>query len=242
MRATEVLMPATLDLSLVVPAHDEVDNLERVVTEVQAALDPTGLRWELVIVDDGSTDGSTLLLERLAAIEPRLRIVNFARQRGQTAALRAGFDVATGRLIATMDADLQCPPSELPLLLDALGDADMACGIRTGRHDPASRKIASTMANGVRRLFLAPRIRDLAGPLRVFRRDALARVTSRWPLFDGAHRWLPALFDLAGLRVVQRPVVHRPRTAGRSNYTTRGRLLPIGRELIQVLHLRAALR
>src|SRR6185369_8715215 len=143
-----------LDLSLVVPAHDEVDNLERVVTEVRAALDPTGLRWELVIVDDGSTDGSTLLLERLAAIEPRLRIVDFARQRGQTAALRAGFDVATGRLIATMDADLQCPPSELPLLLEALGDADMACGIRTGRHDPPSRKLASTMANGVRRLFL----------------------------------------------------------------------------------------
>jgi glycosyltransferase involved in cell wall biosynthesis len=237
-----MLMPPTLDLSLVVPAHDEVDNLERVVDEVRATLDPIGLQWELVIVDDGSTDGSAALLDRLAAGEPRLRVVTLARQSGQTAALRAGFDVATGRLIATMDADLQCPPSELPLLLEAIGDADMACGIRAGRQDPPSRKLASTMANGVRRLFLAPALRDLAGPLRVFRREALVDVTTRWPLFDGAHRWLPALFDLAGLRVVQRPVLHCARTAGTSNYTTRGRLLPIGRELIRVLQLRVARR
>ena len=235
-------MPPTLDLSLVVPAHDEVENLERVVSEVHSALDPTALRWELVIVDDGSTDGSAALLDRLAASEPRLRVVKLAQQSGQTAALRAGFEVVAGRLIATMDADLQCPPSDLPLLLEALGDADMACGVRTGRRDPPSRKLASTLANGARRLFLAPDLRDLAGPLRVFRRDALVHVTTRWPLFDGAHRWLPALFQLAGLHVVQRPVSHLPRTAGTSNYTTRGRLLPIGRELIQVLHLRTARR
>src|SRR5258706_2983570 len=148
-----MLMPPTSDLSLVVPAHDEVDNLERVVVEVRAALDPTALRWELVIVNDGSTDGSAALLDPLAASEPRLRIVNLAHQSGQTAALRAGSAVPTGHLIGTMDADLQCPPSELPLLLEAIGDADMACGIRTGRHDPPSRKLASKMANCVRRVF-----------------------------------------------------------------------------------------
>src|SRR5262245_53423353 len=208
--------------------------------EVRRALDASGFAWELVVVDDGSSDGTWELLDRLAAGERRLQPIRLDRPRGQTAALRAGFDVARGRLIATMDADLQCPPSDLVLLLESLGDADMVCGIRTGRRDPLSRKVASVLANGTRRLFLAPGLRDLAGPLRVFRREALLRVTARWPLFDGAHRWLPALFHLAGLRVVQRPVTHRPRAAGSSKYTTRGRLLPIGRELLQVIRLRVA--
>ncbi|MGH7893335.1 MAG: glycosyltransferase [Candidatus Binatia bacterium] len=222
------------------PARDEEGNLARLVDEVRRTLDGTGLVWELVVVDDASADGSAALLDRLAAGEPRLHPVHLDRPSGQTAALRAGFDVAGGGLIATMDADLQCPASDLISLLKVLGDADMACGIRTSRHDPLSRKVASTLANGTRRLFLAPRLRDLAGPLRVFRRDALAHVTARWTLFDGAHRWLPALFHLAGLRVVQRPVAHCPRTAGTSKYTTRGRLLPISRELLQVLRMRAA--
>ncbi len=156
---------------------------------------------------------------------------------GQTAALLAGFRVAAAPLIATLDADLQCPPSELPALLAALGDADLACGIRTGRDDPFARRMASAVSNLLRRCLVAPRVRDLACPLRVFRKDSLARVEAMAPLRDGAHRWLPALFVLAGLRVVQRPVPHVARVAGESKYTNTGRAGPVARESLHVFTL-----
>src|SRR5262249_31097440 len=115
--------------------------------------------------------------------------------------------------------------------------ADVVCGVRRGRHDPLSRRIASAVSNVARRSFLAPRLADLASPARVFRREALGRLEAMTPLFDGAHRWLPALFHLAGLRTVQRPISPHPRTAGRSKSTTRQRILPIVRELGLVLRL-----
>ncbi len=239
--ATADRVPANdpIAVSVVVPAHDEAPNLVRLVAEVRAALDPLGIAWELIVVDDGSDDDTPALLARLAEAEPRLRPLRLARRSGQTAALVAGFRAARGRLIATLDADLQCAPAELPALLAALERADLACGVRTHRNDPPSRRLASALANLGRRLLFAPRVRDLACPLRVFRAQALARVEEETPLFDGAHRWLPALFTLAGQRVVQRPVTHHPRTAGESKYTTRGRVVPIARELLRVLALAA---
>jgi dolichol-phosphate mannosyltransferase len=230
-------------LSVVVPAHDEAPNLERLVGDVRDAIEPTGLSWELVVVDDGSGDDSPARLAALARSEPRLRTVRLANRSGQTRALDAGFESARGSLIATCDADLQCPPGAIPALIALLRDsgADMACGIRTPRQDPTSRRIASALANLVRRSFIAPTLRDLACPLRVFRADA--RRSLAIPSFDGAHRWLPALFVLAGLRVVQRPVPHGPRLAGRSKYTNRGRIVPIAREtcLVIVLAMRRRL-
>src|SRR5579885_985281 len=171
------------------------------------------------------------VLARLAAAEPRLRPLRQPARSGQTAALVAGFRAARGALVATLDADLQCPPAELPALLAALDTADLACGIRAHRHDPMARRLASALSNLARRAVVAPRVRDLACPLRVFRAEALRRVEGMTPLFDGAHRWLPALFVLAGLRVVQRPVAHQPRRAGVSKYTTAGRAGPVAREL-----------
>jgi len=228
-------MTPSVVLSVVVPAHNEAPNLARLVAETHAALDPTDLAWELVVADDGSTDETPALLAALAATDPRLRSLRLERRGGQTAALAAGFRAAAGRYIATLDADLQCPPAALPVLLEALDGADLACGIRARRSDPFSRRLASALANLARRLFLAPGLRDLACPLRVIRADALGRLLTVMPLFDGAHRWLPVLFALAGLRVVQRPVPHLPRTAGVSKYTTRGRIVPIARELAEVL-------
>ena len=225
-------------LSVVVPAYDEADNLERLLAEVRAALDPTGLRWELIVVDDGSTDATPEILAALAGLDRRVRPIRLPRRRGQTSALAAGFDAARGAYIATLDADLQCSPADLPALLAALGDADLACGIRAKRHDPPSRRLASALSNLGRRAVVAPDVRDLACPLRVFRAQAVARLTAVTPLFDGAHRWLPALFVIAGMRVVQRPVEHRPRRAGVSKYTTRSRLIPVAREMARVLMLR----
>src|SRR5919197_553734 len=213
-------------LSVVAPAHDEAPNLVRLVVEVRAALDPLGIAWELIVVDDGSDDDTPALLARLAEAEPRLRPLRLGRRSGQTAALVAGFRAARGRLIATLDADLQCAPAELPALLAALERADLACGVRTRRSDPPTRRLASALANLGRRLLFAPHVRDLACPLRAFRAESLARVEEQTPLIDGAHRWLPALFTLAGLRVVQRPAAHQPRTAGEYKYTTRGRIVP----------------
>jgi len=224
-------------LSVVVPAFDEAPNLAQLVAQVRDALDAADITWELIVVDDGSTDDTPATLASLAASEPRLRPLRQQVRAGQTAALVTGFRAARADLIATLDADLQCRPAELPRLLDALGDADLACGIRVGRQDPTSRRAASLLANGVRRLLLAPGLRDLACPARVFRSSALARVTDETSLFDGAHRWLPALFAVCGLRVTQLPVPHWPRHAGESKYTTRGRLGPIARESAIMLRL-----
>lgn len=229
-------------LSVVVPAHNEVGNLTRLVAEIHAALDGGPLAWECIIVDDGSTDGTAGVLDRVAAIDIHVRAIHLSERCGQTRALQAGFARARGVLIATLDADLQCSPRDLPMLIAALDKADMACGIRASRHDPRSRRLASALSNFLRRLLLAPQLEDLASPLRVFRADALARVTQRAPLFAGAHRWLPALFTLANCRVVQRRVAHQPRIAGASKYTTRGRVLPIARELVHVLTLKATRR
>lgn len=235
---------AAVEISVVVPAYDEAPNLERLLVEVRAALDTTGRSWELVVVDDGSGDATPSILDALCAAESRLRAVRLPERSGQTRALEAGFRSARGTFIATCDADVQCPPAEIPTLFQLLQDtqADLACGIRAHRRDPASRRLASSVANHLRRWAIAPEVRDLACPLRVFRASTLESLSRKIPLFDGAHRWLPALFVLGGLRVVQREVPHRPRIAGESKYTTRARLIPILRETGLVLAVAARQR
>ncbi len=230
-----------IGLSVVAPARDEAANLERLVAEVRAALDGIAA-WELIVVDDGSADGTPAALGRLARADRRVRSLRLARRTGQTGALIAGFRVATAPLIATLDADLQCSPADLPALVTMVADADLACGVRARRRDPWRRRAVSAVSNGVRRCLVAPRLRDLACPLRVFRADALARVEASCAWFDGAHRWLPALFVLAGLRVLQRPVAHDVRRAGVSKYTATGRAVPVARELLRVLAIARDLR
>jgi dolichol-phosphate mannosyltransferase len=228
-------------LSVVAPAHDEADNLDRLIAEVRAALD-TVIPWELIVVDDGSTDETHDVLASIARADPRVRPVRLETRSGQTAALMAGIGAAAAPLVATLDADLQCSPRDLPALLALLDDADLACGIRTRRRDPWRRRAVSGVSNVIRRCLVAPRLRDLACPLRVFRIEALARLDARGALFDGAHRWLPALFVLAGLRVVQHPIVHHQRHAGVSKYTATGRAVPVARELLRVLAIAQRLR
>ena len=143
------------------------------MSEVREALDGAGIAWELIVVDDGSGDDTQAILARLARDEPRLRPLRHAERLGQTAALRTGFAAARAGLIATLDADLQCHAEDLPALVDALGVADLACGVRVGRQDPWPRRASSALANGIRRLLLAPRLHDLACPARVMRASAL---------------------------------------------------------------------
>jgi glycosyltransferase involved in cell wall biosynthesis len=207
-----------LDLSVVVPVYNELDNLEALVERVRDTLDPLGIEWELVAVDDGSTDGSGERLDQLAAAEQRLRVLHFSSNCGQSAGLDAGFRHACSSTIAILDADLQAFPEDLPSLLELLASdgVDAVVGIRADRHDSAWKRFSSRFANSVRNLLTREDIADTGCPIKVFRAEAIASV----PSFDGMHRFLPTLLRMQGFEVRQLEVRHAARTAGRSKYGT----------------------
>lgn len=207
---------AAPELSLVIPVRDERENLAALLGEIRAALDAAGRAWEVVAVDDGSTDGSLEELRRLQAEYPGLRVIAFERNAGQTAAFAAGFRAARGRIIVTMDADLQNDPADVPGLVAALeaGGATAAAGWRAGRRDTAWKRLQSRIANGVRNRLTHETIRDTGCSLKAFRAEAARAL----PLFTGMHRFLPTLVKLQGGTVVEHPVRHRPRRHGRSKY------------------------
>jgi len=223
--------PGTLDVSVVVPVRDEAASLPQLVRELRAALDASGGSWEALFVDDASRDGSGALLGDLARADARLRVVRLARHGGQSAAIAAGLARAHGRAIVTLDADLQNDPADVPRLLAALARADVAHGIRTERRDGARRRLVSAIANAFRRALVGDSIRDIGCSLTAYRRDALAGL----PAFVGVHRFLPALCERRGARIVQLAVAHRPRRHGRSKYGVADRL---GRGIADVLGVR----
>ncbi len=217
---------------MVVPVFNELDNLRPLVERVHAGLEGWGEPWELVAVDDGSGDGSGQRLDELAAEDPRLVVLHFVANCGQSAALDAGFKHARGRLVALLDADLQTFPEDLPLLIDELerSGAGAVVGIRAQRRDTAWRRFSSRFANGVRNRLTREDIVDTGCPIKVFRREAVAAV----PMFDGMHRFLPTLVKLAGHTVVQVPVRHAPRQAGVSKYGTWDRAFRALRDALAV--------
>lgn len=215
--ASRVAAPA---LSVVLPVFDEEDCVAGVLDELFAALGG-GPPFEVLAVDDGSRDATPAILAAAAAREPRLRVLRLEPNAGQSAAFAAGFRAARAPVVATMDADGQNDPADIPRLAAALAEADVACGFRVRRRDTPARRAASRVANAVRRLVLRDGIRDTGCSLKAFRTE-LAR---ELPCFDGAHRFYPALCAARGARVVQLPVAHRGRAGGRSKYTNFGRLL-----------------
>lgn len=209
-------------LSVVVPLRDEGPNLLSLQAEISAALGGIGAAWEVVYVDDGSTDSGPALLHELAREEPRVRVVTLARGYGQSTALVAGAEAARGEWIGTLDADGQNDPRDLVALwLEARqGVADVVTGYRARRADGWARRASSRVANSVRNRLSGDRVFDVGCSVRVFPRRALLEAVR----FEGMHRFLPTLFRLAGYSVVERPVGHRPRQAGRSKYGIRNRL------------------
>lgn len=209
-------MPETPTLSVVLPVFDERECLAPLLAELAAVLDGLGLSSEIVAVDDGSTDGSFEELVRLSAREPRLRVVRLARNFGQTAALAAGFAHARGRLVASMDADQQNDPADLPRLVAALtGDVDLVNGWRVYRRDPwLTRRLPSRIANWVIGRVTGTALHDYGCTLRVMRSE----VARALRLYGELHRFIPALAADLGARVIEMPVQHRPRTLGRSKY------------------------
>jgi glycosyltransferase involved in cell wall biosynthesis len=207
-------------LSVVVPAYDEAPNIEACYRELVSVLEGLARPFEVIVVDDGSTDGTYAVLGRLAREDARLRVLRFGRNAGQTAALAAGFRAARGEVVVTLDADLQNDPHDIPRLLAALPGHDAVCGWRVDRRDPWAKRLGSRVANAVRRRVTGDGVHDTGCMLKAFRREALARL----PLYRGMHRFLPALLRAEGCRVIELPVGHRPRRAGRSKYGNWNRL------------------
>ena len=207
-------------LSVVIPAYNEEENVEACYRELVGVLTSLDRPFEVIVVDDGSTDRTPEVLRGLRSADPRLRVVRFRRNAGQTAALDAGFRAARGDTIVTMDADLQNDPRDIPTLLGALGACDAVCGWRVDRQDPWTKRIASRVANDVRRRLTGDGVHDTGCTLKAFRQEAVRRLT----LYRGMHRFLPALLVQEGLRVTEVPVRHRRRRAGVSKYGNWARL------------------
>ena len=207
-------------LSLVVPAHDEEANLPILVERTRSALGTNG-DWELILVDDGSRDGTASVIRSLARDDSHVVGVFLERNCGQSAALAAGFLEARAEVIASLDADLQNDPADIPLLVERLPGHDAVVGFRANRHDTLVRRASSRIANAVRNRLSHDSIRDTGCSLKVFRAEALRSI--HW--FDGMHRFLPTLLRYQGWSVLEVPVSHHPRHAGRSKYGIRNRAL-----------------
>jgi dolichol-phosphate mannosyltransferase len=216
----EVPSGASPALTVVIPAYNEVANVEPCYRELACVLEAHGQPFEILFVDDGSTDGTSGVLRTLASADRRLRVLRFRRNAGQTAALHAGFRAARGAVVVTMDADLQNDPHDIPKLLAALPGQDAVCGWRVDRHDPWTKRIASRVANRVRDRFTRDGVHDTGCTLKAFRREAVQELH----LYRGMHRFLPALLQMEGRRIAEVPVSHRPRRAGISKYGNWGRL------------------
>jgi len=201
--------------SVVVPVYNERENIRPLIEEITAAMDVSGRPYEIVYVDDFSRDGSLEELHRLQQEFKTLRVIAHSRNCGQSAAVASGFAAARGMVIATLDADRQNDPADIPALLAQLTDGtDMVCGVRTKRRDSLIRRISSRVANAFRNAVTGDRVSDTGCGLRVVRRAALAEI----PVFNGMHRFLPTLMRFQGFTVREVPVNHRPRTAGVSKY------------------------
>jgi len=214
------MSPETLELSAVVPAYNERDNLPILLEELRTALDATGKPWEIVLVDDGSGDGSAEWMLEAAALDPRVVPVLLERNSGQSGALAAGLSRARGAVMVTLDADLQNDPADLPKLLAALERADVVSGVRADRQDGWVRLASSRIANATRRAVLGDPVTDIGCSFKAYRREALEGL----PMFVGAHRFLPALCVFRGARVAEVALSHRARRHGHSKYGLSNRL------------------
>ena len=197
-----------------VPVYDERDNLEILLRELTGVMDSLAKAYEIICVNDGSRDGSDEVLKSLKRKYAHLRVVEFERNYGLTAALDAGFSTSKGDIIITMDADMQNDPRDIPKLLKKIGDYDVVCGVRSKRHDPWLRIVSSRIANYVRNKVTRENITDVGCTLRAYKRKFL----SRMKLFNGMHRFLPTILKWEGAKVVEVEVSHHPRLFGKTKY------------------------
>ncbi|HEV3060304.1 MAG TPA: glycosyltransferase family 2 protein [Vicinamibacterales bacterium] len=205
-----------MELSVVIPIRDEAASLVELHREFTETLTKWGRPYELILVDDGSTDNSFDVMARLQAMDPRVRVIRFRRNFGQTAAFAAGFDFARGRLIATSDGDLQNDPRDIPAMVEMIDrGSDVVCGWRKDRQDAfLSRRLPSSIANGLISFVTGVHLHDYGCSLKVFR----AEIVKGLRLYGEMHRFLPAIASEQTSSIVEMKVNHLPRRHGRSKY------------------------
>jgi len=216
-------------LSVVVPVYNERENIEAVYRSTVAVLEAESRPWEMLLVDDGSADGTAAVLDAIAASDGRVRVIRFRRNFGQTAALRAGFDHARGGVIVSMDGDGQNDPADIPALLAKLEEGfDVVSGWRHERQDPLIRRIIpSRLGNRLIRAFIGVNLRDFGCTLKAYRKEILDEIS----LYGEMHRMIPVLAHMMGASIAELPVRHHPRPTGESKYTM-GRAVSVILDLI----------
>ena len=227
------------EISLVIPVYNEEPNLPPLAGEIRQTMQALGRPYEVLLVDDGSTDGSLAAMIRLASDDPAVRVIRQVRNAGQSAALEAGFRHARGEIIVTLDADLQNDPADIPLLLarleDTKGACDVVCGVRVSRRDGWVRRLSSGIANAVRNRLTHESVADVGCTLRACRAEYLRRI----PVWKGMHRFLPTLLRMEGARIAEVDVRHRPRRFGKPKYNIRNRIWRASTDLLGVRWLQA---
>jgi glycosyltransferase involved in cell wall biosynthesis len=225
----------TLDLSVVVPIYNEAESLETLVGAIASSLQETQLSYEIICVDDGSKDGSTQILTDLANQRNDLKAVILRRNYGQTPAMAAGFECATGRVIVTLDGDLQNDPADIPMLLAKLDEGyDLVSGWRKKRQDAAlTRLLPSKIANGIIGKVTGVKLHDYGCSLKAYRSELVADMN----LYGELHRFLPALAYIEGARITEIPVRHHARRFGQSKYGL-GRTIRVVMDLLTVFFMK----
>lgn len=218
------------ELSIIVPVKDEEDNVGPMLQDIQRVSARWPWTWELVFVDDGSTDATWERIRAAKAQEPRVRAVRFERNCGQTSGVLAGVRHARGRICVTLDGDCQNDPADIPRLVEALANADIVMGWRKNRADTGWRRFQSRFANGFRNALTNESVHDIGCAIKAFPREKMLDV----PLFEGMHRFMPTLFRYKGWRVGEVEVNHHPRTRGTAKYGMWNRTFRALRDLFAV--------
>lgn len=200
--------------SVVVPLKNEEENIQDLIEELEPVMMGLKQPWELICIDDGSTDKTLDVLKKLKKEKSYLRILKFDQNYGQTSAFDAGFKAAKGDYIITLDGDRQNDPRDIPALLKLTPEHDLVVGWRHQRKDPASKKITSKFANWIRSSFCEDGVHDTGCSLKVYKNKSLKQLK----LYHGMHRFLPALFKIEGFKIAEVPVNHRERTKGQTKY------------------------
>ena len=217
-------------ISFVIPVYNEEENIPILFRELTTVAEKSNYSYEIIFVNDCSTDRSLEVIRALAESSQLIRCISFPENRGQSAALGAGFRAATGEAVITMDADLQNDPADIPTLLKHFGEYDMINGWRRNRQDSFSKKISSRIGNFIRNRFTGEHINDTGCSLKVMRADMLKEIK----MYRGLHRFLPTLMRIEGARVIEVPVNHRHRQFGVSKYTNLRRGLEGFQDLLAV--------
>jgi dolichol-phosphate mannosyltransferase len=209
------------ELTIIIPVYNEEDNLDRVHQEMNQFLTISKKKAKILFVNDGSKDNSQTLIEKICKDNSAFTFISFAKNAGLSAAIKAGFDYTDTPWVGYIDADLQTAPEDFNILMEFTGEFDLVTGVRSNRKDSFTKNMSSKIANGIRRAFTDDGMDDTGCPLKIIRTDMAKKI----PMFNGLHRFLPAMILLQYGKIKQTPVRHFPRIAGVSNFNLWNRLL-----------------